>query len=105
MGFIDKNINDLELPKGVISLQQTYTKEEGIKDVLVFKTNNFADDLGGWFKETIRLNDEGQIISLKELGVSLRLGNQIHLISLEAVDDFGTFIPPRMSYGQLTLHY
>ncbi len=73
MGFIDKNINDLELPKGVISLQQTYTKEEGIKDVLVFKTNNFADDLGGWFKETIRLNDEGQIISLKELGVSLRV--------------------------------
>lgn len=73
MGFVNKKIKDVTPPKGVETLQQTYAKEESIKDVLVFKTNVFADDLGGWFKETIRLDEQGQILSLKEQGVLLKV--------------------------------
>lgn len=71
MGFKNKKITNI-VP-GSETLQQTYDKEPGIKDVLVFKTNVFPDDLGGWFKETVRLNDQGEIQALKEQGVSLQV--------------------------------
>ena len=72
MGFIDKNINDLELPKGVISLQQTYTKEEGIKYALVFKQITLPTILEvGLRKQFVSMMRSNY--TLKELGVSLRL--------------------------------
>ncbi len=69
MGFKPiKHIN-IKQPKKAELFRQTYDRVEGIKDVLVLKVNTFADDFGGWFKETLRLDNYGQNIALKDLGV------------------------------------
>ncbi len=73
MGFKPKTVGLIKLPKKVVLLQQTYDKEAGISGVVVLKNNIFPDDLGGWFKENVRLNEDGEIISLKDLGISLKV--------------------------------
>lgn len=59
MGFEPQAISAVQPPEKIKTFRQTYTKDEPIKDIQIIKTNVFADDFGGWFKETVRLNDEG----------------------------------------------
>lgn len=65
MGFEKKIITGVMPPKKVSTYQQTYLKSDGIDDVIILKTNTFPDDFGGWFKETVRLNDAGEISEVK----------------------------------------
>ena len=63
---------NIALPKKTKLYRQTYEKAEGIKDVQIIKINVFSDDYGGWFKETMRLDEKGQNIALKEMGILFR---------------------------------
>lgn len=72
MGIIKTKYSKISLPKHTNLYRQTYEKTELVKDVLVGKINAFADDFGGWFKEAIRLNEDGHVIALKEQGVDFR---------------------------------
>lgn len=73
MGFKKTETESIIPPEGADLLQQTYEKEEQINGVFVLKNNVFPDDLGGWFKENLRLSEEGEILSLKEKGVSIKV--------------------------------
>lgn len=70
MGLIKIKHKSIALPKNTKLYRQTYEKTEGIKDVHVLKINVFADDYGGWFKESMRLDAKGNVIALKDLGIS-----------------------------------
>lgn len=72
MGFKRIKHPNIALPKKVKLYRQTYEKAEGIKDVQIMKMNTFSDDYGGWFKETMRLDEKGQNVALKELGIVFR---------------------------------
>lgn len=71
MSFIRKKISGIVPPKTGKTLQQQYSKEAVIKDVVIVKTNVFADDYGGWFKEVVRLDGKANVELLKEQGVTL----------------------------------
>jgi len=62
----------IALPKKVKLYRQTYENAEGILGVHVLKVSTFADDYGGWFKETMRLDESGHNVALKEIGVNFR---------------------------------
>lgn len=51
---------------------QTYDKTQTINDVIVGKTNTFADDFGGWFKENLRLDQNGHVIGLLQQAVAFK---------------------------------
>ncbi len=69
MGFIKTKNRNIQIPNRADLLRQTYDKVEVIDGVVVGKTNTFPDDFGGWFKETLRLDNYGQVITLLDLGV------------------------------------
>lgn len=73
MGFIKKNIEEIQTRKGVDLLQQTYNKEPLPKDVVLVKINVFPDDLGGWFKENFRLSKATSFQSLTESGIDFKV--------------------------------
>lgn len=73
MGFIKKNIKDIQTSKGVDLLQQTYNKEPFPKDVVLMKINVFPDDSGGWFKENFRLSESFNFQTLTESGVDFKI--------------------------------
>lgn len=72
MGLKRIKHSNISLPKKAKLYRQTYDKVEGIKDVYVGKVNTFADDYGGWFKETIRLDSYGHSVALKDAGIIFR---------------------------------
>lgn len=72
MGFTKIKHSSIKPPKKAKLFRQTYDKVEGINGVFVLKVNTFADDFGGWFKETMRLDNYGQNIALKDLGVNFK---------------------------------
>ncbi|SRR5258706_116010 len=72
MGLKRIKHKNITLPKKTKLFRQTYDRADGIYDVLVCKSNTFADDFGGWFKETLRLDRSGLHIGLKEQGVSFK---------------------------------
>lgn len=69
MGLKRIQIKNIALPKKTKLYRQTYHKARGIQDVYILKATTFADDFGGWFKETMRLDNQGQNIALKDLGI------------------------------------
>lgn len=69
MGFKPKEHKNITLPKGAQLYCQTYEKSESIDGVQILKLNVLFDDYGGWFKETIRLDEKGRHIGLKDIGV------------------------------------
>jgi len=72
MGLKKIKYENIALPKKAKLFRQTYDKPEAIKDVQLAKINTFADDYGGWFKETMRLDANGNNVALKELGVMFK---------------------------------
>lgn len=72
MGLKKIKHQNISLPKKTKLYRQTYEKVDGIHDVHVMKVNTFADDYGGWFKETMRLDDNGHHVALKEVGIKFR---------------------------------
>ena len=72
MGFKPINSKNITLPKDSRLFCQTYEKADSINGVQVIKQNTFADDYGGWFKETIRFDENGYTLVLKELGINFK---------------------------------
>lgn len=72
MGLKKIRHKSISLPKKTKLYRQTYEKPLGIHKVHVMKASTFADDYGGWFKETMRLDDHGHNIALKEVGINFR---------------------------------
>lgn len=72
MGLKRTKHETISLPKNVKLYRQTYEKLDGIQNVHVAKVNTFADDYGGWFKETMRLDKNGHHVALKEAGITFR---------------------------------
>jgi len=81
MGFKPKTYQNITTPKGSELFCQTYEKTDMIDGVQILKINTFADDFGGWFKETLRLDEQGRNLALKELGVEFKpvQGNMSYL--------------------------
>ncbi len=72
MGFKQIDHQNITPPEGSQLFRQIYEKTESIDGVQVLKLNVFFDDYGGWFKETLRLDDEGNNVALKEVGISFK---------------------------------
>jgi dTDP-4-dehydrorhamnose 3,5-epimerase-like enzyme len=72
MGFQPIKNQNITPPQGSELLRQTYDKADGIDGVQIIKTNIFSDDFGGWFKETMRLDEKGYCLALKEVGVDFK---------------------------------
>src|SRR3989344_8728683 len=72
MGLKRIKHKSIVLPKKTKLYRQTYEKVEGIQNVHIVKVSTFADDFGGWFKETIRLDPKGYTVALKDLGIKFR---------------------------------
>lgn len=72
MGIKRIKHQSISLPKKTKLYRQTYEKSEGIQNVHILKVSTFADDFGGWFKETLRLDSAGLVVALKEIGLSFR---------------------------------
>lgn len=73
MGFQKTNVDSLTLPKGVNLYRQTYDKSLLPDGIVVLKLNVFADDQGGWFKEVLRLDEEGRVLALKEISIDFKI--------------------------------
>lgn len=73
MGFVKTQSDHLKLDKGVELLQQTYEKSALPSGVFIIKQAVFTDDTGGWFKENLRVDENGFVVSLKELGVDFKI--------------------------------
>jgi dTDP-4-dehydrorhamnose 3,5-epimerase-like enzyme len=69
MGLIKTTNLSIKLPKRNKLYRQTYEKVDGLFGVMVLKVNVFADDFGGWFKESLRLDNYGQCLALKEQNI------------------------------------
>ncbi len=72
MGLKKIKHGSIKLPPKAKLFRQTYDKVGGIDGVHILKVSTFADDFGGWFKETMRLDTYGHNIALKDLGVNFR---------------------------------
>lgn len=72
MAFSKTTSDSLSLREGVELLQQVYDKEPFINGAAVFKTPVFPDDHGGWFKENLRLDENGYVVALKEQGINFK---------------------------------
>lgn len=73
MAFVKIKSDFLKLEKGIDLLQQTYEKTTLPSGVFIIKQNVFPDDTGGWFKENLRVDEQGFVISLKEQGVEFKI--------------------------------
>lgn len=73
MGLRKITTLSLNLPSGVSLFQKTYEALKMPDGVKVFKTPMFFDEYGGFFKESLRINDLGEVVALKELGVSFKV--------------------------------
>lgn len=67
MGFTPTEIGSLKL------LVQTYVKDPLPQGVIMIKQPVFPDDQGGWFKETLRQDESGQVLALLEQKVSFKI--------------------------------
>jgi dTDP-4-dehydrorhamnose 3,5-epimerase-like enzyme len=72
MGLTKIEDQFISVTKKVQIYRQTYDKPENIQGVHIGKANTFSDDYGGWFKETMRLDEEGNNLALKEAGIKFR---------------------------------
>lgn len=72
MGFKQIDHKTITPPKGSKLFCQVYEKPENIDGVHVLKINTFSDDFGGWFKETMRIDEDGNNLALKEVGINFR---------------------------------
>ena len=72
MGFKQIDHDSITPPEGSKLFCQVYEKPESIDGVHVIKINTFSDDFGGWFKEIMRLDQDGNNLALKEVGVNFR---------------------------------
>lgn len=72
MGLTKADIKSVKLPGGVELYCQTYERQNLPDGVQVAKTNIFYDDQGGWFKENLRLDENGHVLDFKNLGVTFR---------------------------------
>ncbi|HOX96141.1 MAG TPA: dTDP-4-dehydrorhamnose 3,5-epimerase family protein [Candidatus Woesebacteria bacterium] len=81
MGFKPIKYQNITLPQDSNLFCQTYEKADMIDGVQILKLNTFADDFGGWFKETLRLDEKGNNLALKELGIEFKpvQGNMSYL--------------------------
>lgn len=73
MTYFKTSSDKLTLPKGVDLLEQTYDKEQLPDGVVFLKLSIYPDDQGGWFKENLRLDENGNVIALKELGINFKV--------------------------------
>ena len=73
MGFIKTKNQLVRLPKNVQLYQQTYEKQILPDGVVQIKLNVFPDDQGGWFKEALRIDKDGNVESLIQAGVSFKV--------------------------------
>ncbi|HCQ31273.1 TPA: hypothetical protein DIU27_02745 [Candidatus Collierbacteria bacterium] len=69
MGLKKINYAKISLPGKATLYRQTYEKADTIEGVTVCKLNTFSDDFGGWFKEAMRLDEDGNVIALKDHGI------------------------------------
>ena len=72
MGFTKTTYPGIELPSELTLLRQTYEKSESIDKVQIVKLATFADDYGGWFKENLRLTEEGFVQSFVDAGIKFK---------------------------------
>lgn len=73
MGFIKTKNNSIKLPKNVDLFVQTYDKQSLPEGVSVIKINVFPDDGGGWFKESLRVDKDGFVESLKQSNIDFKI--------------------------------
>jgi len=73
MGFKKINSSSIKLPEGTDLLMQTYEPAPLPDGVKMWKVNVFPDDWGGTFKELIRLDEDGKVMALKELGIDFKI--------------------------------
>ncbi len=69
MGFIKTNNQKIKLPSFASLLRQTYDKAQSVNGVVIAKTNTYPDDFGGWFKEAVRLDQGGRVISMLDQNI------------------------------------
>lgn len=72
MGLKKIKYSNISIPDKAELYRQTYDKTETIDGVITGKLNTFSDDFGGWFKEAIRLDEDGNAIILKDHGIDFR---------------------------------
>jgi dTDP-4-dehydrorhamnose 3,5-epimerase-like enzyme len=73
MGFSQINNKFIKLPKNTNLFMQTYEKQTLPDGVVVLKLNVFSDDCGGWFKESLRVNSDGNTESLLQSGIEFKI--------------------------------
>ena len=73
MGFIKTKNDSIKLPKNVDLFVQTYDKQALPEGVTIIKINVFPDDGGGWFKESLRVDKDGFVESLKQSGIDFKI--------------------------------
>lgn len=73
MGFIKTKNDSIRLPKDVNLYEQTYDRQGLPEGVVIIKLNVFPDDQGGWFKETLRINDKGNVDSLEIQNITFKI--------------------------------
>ena len=73
MGFVKSKIKTVELPHEAELYRQTYDKNVMPEMVTVTKLGVFPDDQGGWFKESLRVDNDGNVLFLKESGIDFKI--------------------------------
>lgn len=73
MAFVKTNSESVRLEKGTQLFQQTYEKAVLPSGVVILKLVVFPDDFGGWFKEMLRIDNDGCVLALKEQGVNFSI--------------------------------
>lgn len=69
MGFQKSTHKAIKVPSKAQLYRQTYESVHNIEGVYVGRVNTFADDYGGWFKESMRIDNYGHNITLKNEGI------------------------------------
>ena len=62
--------HNIKLSEGIDLFRQTYEKPQSIEGAHIIKLAVHYDDYGGWFKESLRLDSEGNVVDLKEKGIA-----------------------------------
>ena len=88
MGLSKAKVKSFKLPKGAELYRQTYDKAEMPEGVVIVKQAVHPDDQGGWLKESFRLDDNGEILALKELGIKLKVRQSTQSVIAPGVKRF-----------------
>ena len=72
MGFKKTISPTIDTGKKAKLYLQTYDRAQTIDGVIAGKTSTFPDDFGGWFKENLRLDENGHVKALLEQGVAFK---------------------------------